>query len=134
MKIVDLLMKLDTSEANEDKWVDINSLAERHFDIYNLPYTDEHEIKVYWLGKHLCTDTNVGYRVYYFRDQRVAVSCQPARKSDEVFYWVGIDEYKLVYQYLLSLVETPEIEILNLDEEMPNMYSLSNAPTPWHIK
>lgn len=133
MKISELLVKLDTSTTNED-WVDLNSIAERNFDVYHLPYIAEHELKAYWLGKHLCTDTDVGYRAYFLSGKLVAVSCQSARKSGEVFYWVGVGEFKLVHQYLLSLAETPEINLLDLDEEMPEMYSLGDTPTPWHIK
>lgn len=132
MKISELLTKLDMTKANED-WVDLDSIAQRYMDIYHLPYVAEHELKAYWLGKHLCTDTDVGYRVYFLRGELIAISCQTARKSDEVFYWVGLDEFKKLQQYVLSLTETPEINLLDLDEEMPDMYSLGGNPSPWHI-
>lgn len=133
MKISTLLANLDTSESNQD-WVDVCGLAQNHFDLYHLPYTDEHDIKCYWIGSHICTDTQVGYRAYFLQGQLFAVSVQTDRKSDEEFNWVSVVDFNKVHQYLLTLAETPEINILDFNEEVSDTYDLGNVPTHWNLK
>lgn len=87
-------------------------------------------LKCYWVSYHLCTDTWVGIRAYFLDDTFVAISYQPARKSDEKFEWVSLNLAKKVREYILSLKEEDDLNISildTLDEELGDGYGVNYA-------
>jgi hypothetical protein len=110
MRLIDIANRIDKSKENED-WVDIEELG-NEFDV-DVPYTEQNRIKCYWIGNWYCTDSYVGYRMYFLDDEPVAFSTQLGRKSDENFKWFNIESAKKVREYLISLIN-PVNEELNL--------------------
>lgn len=122
MLLKDIIAQLDKSPANED-WVSVSDLAEQ-FSIFHYGLEDEHErFKCYWIGNHLCADTWVGFRAYFFDGELMAVSYQPARKSDEKFYFVLAVAAK-AKQYIVSLMidEDEPLDELDLNEDIDEGY------------
>lgn len=118
MKLKDIIARLDKSEKNSDS-IDIWEMAQREFDIFNLIVKEHDRLKCYYILKWVCTDTWVGSRAYFLDDVLVATSWQPARKSNENFYWQSRAAYNDTRKYLLTLTEEEDkpIELCNLDEE-----------------
>lgn len=84
-----------------------------------------------YIHYHLCTDSRVGSKVYFYKGIPVAYSTQLARKSDESIHWFSKEAYYLVKNYILSLVdkedEEEEITLLSeedLDEEVGEFYNV----------
>lgn len=125
MKLKDILKNLDKSTSNSD-WVDLDKLYEE-FGIceYGVQDTDK-RLTCYWIANHICTDTWVGYRAYFFDDELFACSHQQCRKSSEDFYWVESMQ-KPVKDYLESLREESEDDprlFVDLEEDFPEQYSV----------
>lgn len=101
MKIIDIANKIDKSEKNED-WIDVTDIGnELGIDI---PYVEQSKLKCYWVGNWFCTDTYVGYRMYFLEGEPVAFSVQNGRKSDENFHWFSNNLALQVRDYLLTLI------------------------------
>ncbi len=95
---------------------------------FSSSYYDEHELVAYYVSSWHCTDSYVGYRVYFLKDEPVAVSSQLGRKSDENFEWVSKEAYYKVRDYILSLQQNdeqgPYISIANMDEDVGDFYKI----------
>lgn len=117
MKVKDILSKVNKSEQFKSN-VDIQKIAE-DMNIYDVYGDNTEKITSYFIGNWYCTDSYVGYRVYFFDDMPIAISEQLGRKCKETFEWVSIDIYKMVKNYILSLSleEDDNINILDLNEE-----------------
>jgi len=77
-------------------------------------------LKCYPLARHLCTDTMVGYKCYYFDDKFVCMSYQSSRKSSETIVgWVSQESSREVKEYIISLVpkKDTKVEVLDMSEE-----------------
>lgn len=119
MKLIEIANRIDKSEKNEE-WIDTEKIGnELELDV---PYVDQDRLKCFWVGNWCCTDTWVGYRMYFLDDEPVAFSMQKARKSSEKFYWFGLEPAQKVKDYLLSLVLEKEdklnIEICDIQQDM----------------
>ena len=101
MKIKDILSLIDNSNKEYD--VDLTSLAEELGHEYRYDSCrDDENIEVYWLSKWLCTDTEVGQRVYFLNNEPVCYSQQSARKEDEVFYFFDEECVVKLKQYFFN--------------------------------
>ena len=136
MLLKEVIAKVDKSKRNQQD-VDVDDLEEslsNHFGIsMSLDYSKGNtRVTACWLAYWYCTDTWVGFRVYFLDDKVLAVSYQKGREWDEVFTFVSKelkDEFK---EYILSLVKVDEIEeieesYLNLEQDMENGISVSFA-------
>lgn len=127
MKLSEIIKRVDKSNSNMD-YISTCDIAEE-FEIYNCPYVDPEisDLKAYWFKNWMCTDTVVGYKVYFLKDECVAVSMQQGRKSDERIYWASKEAYYKVKEYLLSLIEEERdyIQLFNPEEEMSETYKLN---------
>ena len=98
-----------------------------HIEFYG--WIEQERLTSYWIGNWYCTDTDVGYKVYYFDDNPVAVSSQNCRKGKDRFEWITQGDYFKVKEYVQSLVDEktkPEsIPLADLDEEMGEGYKIS---------
>lgn len=116
MKISEIIQRVQKTEQNKE-WVDTEKLG-YDLGIYHMEYVEQDRITSYFFASWMCTDTVVGYRVYFFDDVPVMVSTQTARKSDEEYAWISRDYAQQVKEYLLSLLhEDDSLNIMTLDLE-----------------
>ena len=116
MKISEIVQRIQKTEQNKD-WVDTEKLG-YDLGIYHMEYVEQDRITSYFFASWMCTDTEVGYRVYFFDDVPVMVSTQTARKSDEEYGWLSLEHAQQVKEYLLSLLHKDDdlnITIVDLD-------------------
>ena len=116
MKIKEAFEKVVKTEKNMD-WVNLTEIAqELNVDYYG--YTDNSDIKCYWLGNWKCTDTRVGHRCYFLNDEPLALSYQNARKSNENFYFVSEEMAIKARNYILSLITEEDEMRINIIEDI----------------
>jgi len=103
MKLSEIAERIDKSKRNED-YVNLEKFNyEFNLELDGIEQEEE-RIKTYWVGNWCCTDTWVGYRMYFFDDKPVAFSIQDARKSDENIKWFSQELALEVKEYLISLI------------------------------
>lgn len=97
---------LDTIDVSKmEKYIDFYSMCESEFEIYEYleqPADNERLTYCYYYS-WICTDTQVGIRVWYFDNQPVCISWKPSRKSSEAFAWLSVECFYQVRNYALSL-------------------------------
>jgi len=124
MKISEIIKRVDKSKQfKEDVW--IGEMAEElHLNVSH--YEDQDRLVSYWLGNWHCTDTWVGYKVYFLDDEAVAISLQTARKSDEQFEWISREIYYKVRDFVLEYQDKDEypIDIVDLSEDIGDSYHI----------
>ncbi len=125
MKIKEIINIVDKSKQFESH-VSINEIAnEMNLNIYNYP--DQHKLTSYFIGNWYCTDTFVGYKVYFFENEPVAVSYQGGRKMNEEIEWLSKESYKKVRDYVLTFLEEeeePSIKLADMEEEIGETYKI----------
>lgn len=126
MKIIEIAKRIDKSKSNED-WMDTSKVGEE-LEV-QVPCMEQKRLKCYWVGNWRCTDTHVGYRMYFLDDVAVAFSSQTGRKSDEYFQWFSEDAAKSVRNYLLDLAteqgDGPRITICDVQEDIGEGFNVS---------
>jgi len=100
MTLKEIAMRIDKTNKNEDTVCPTD--FDEEFD-HNFSYGDQDSLKSYWMGNWCCTDTCVGYKMYFLNDEPVAVSTQPGRKCDVNIEWFSEELALKVRDYLLSL-------------------------------
>lgn len=131
MKIAQMLENLIKDENTEDRLWNVPDDLLYEFNLQqhsDLSLEDTDRFKCYWLAKHLCTDSHVGFRVYFLDDKPIAVSHQAGRKCDENFEWVSMEAFKNTHSFLLSLIEDDELPtptLVDLGEEIGEGYSVN---------
>jgi len=123
MKVKDLITKVNKIKQFEET-VYIGEIAE-HFDLVIYNWDEQTRLISYYFGNWYCTDSTVGYKVYFFDDKPVAVSSQLGRKSDEEIEWISKECYQLVKEYILSFyLKEDIIQIVDLEQEFDSMLSI----------
>lgn len=123
MKLIDIAKKIDKSKKNE-VWINTEEIG--NVLGIDIPYIEQDRLKCFWIGNWCCTDTFVGYRMYFFDDEPVAFSTQSGRKSDEVFHWFSLDLATTVKHYLLSLHEDVlSIDVCDINEDIGDSFKIS---------
>jgi len=124
MKLIDISKRIDKSKNNED-YVDSETISnEFNLDLY---YVKQDKLKSYWIGNWCCTDTWVGYKMYFLDDEHVAVSSQATRKSDENIEWFSKELALKIRDYLLSLMikEDEKFTIGDINEDIGEGYKIN---------
>ncbi|AHZ10258.1 hypothetical protein [Bacillus phage Hakuna] len=128
MKAKHIFDRVDRSKGNEG-WLSLSDVASE-FQIWE-DYISEPEdcrIKVYWLGSWYCTDTIVGFQVYFFDDRPMAFTTQMGRKCEENWYWASQEVAEDVKEYIKSLIVEEEDEVsvnlFNWEEEIGDGYRI----------
>lgn len=125
MKIIDIAKKIDKSSQNED-WIDTTVIGDELG--VDIPYVEQDRLKCYWVGNWCCTDTYVGYRMYFFDDEPIAFSVQNARKSDENFHWFSQELTVKVRDYLLTLIIEEEndlhVAICDINQDLGDNFKI----------
>lgn len=127
MRLIELLERVDRSKKNEERYV-LDDLAE-FWDLYYDDSVDINEaindFKGYYLGTHICTDTLVGYVVYYWGQKLAGYSFQSGRKSCREYFWVServaLDLYRLMKSFCPQ-DDPPSACVLDPDRKMPATY------------
>lgn len=125
MNFNEIARRLDRSPGNEC-YVDVMDIAsELGID---LDYAEQERLKAYWVGNWYCTDTYVGYRMYYLDNEPVCFSIQKGRKCDEEFRWFSEEAAQKVQEYLLSLVVKEDdelnIDLLDSDQDVGDSFKI----------
>lgn len=103
-KIDEIVNEIDISKM-EAKFVDLMPLTESQFEIYEWLEQPKDNFRLTYCYYHrwICTDTEVGIRVWYLDNKPVCISWQPYRKSGEEFGWISEEDYNNVKKYVYSL-------------------------------
>ena len=126
MKLIDIVKRIDKSKGNES-YIDIVELGEE----LNVEcgYVEQDKVKAYWIGNWYCTDSYVGYRMYFLDDEPVAVSSQIGRKYDETFEWFSKELALKVRDYLISIMsditEEISLKLCNINDDIGDSYKIS---------
>ena len=126
MKIKDLIKNVNKTKQFEDK-IFIGDFAEKAFDLqYIQNWDDQTRLIAYYLGNWYCTDSCVGYKIYFFDDKPVAVSSQLGRKCTEEIEWISKEDFKTVKDYIMSFAEEFEDSpsIVDLEQDFGTEYKV----------
>ncbi|MNL91040.1 hypothetical protein D3C81_07670 [compost metagenome] len=126
MKLLELVNNIDKSSQNES-YIDTTNFSidlEHDFD-----YVSQDRLKGYWVGNWCCTDTWVGYRLYFLDDEPVCFSVQNGRKSEEVFNWFSNGLALKVRDYLISIMPKRKdefsVQTCSLEDDIGDSYKIS---------
>jgi hypothetical protein len=124
MKIKEIITKVDKSPQFKSD-VCISKIAEE-MNIYDIHWGEQDRLTSYFIGNWYCTDSYVGYRVYFFDDEPCAISSQLGRKMGEDFEWVSKEIYNKVKDYVLTFAEPSEdtIPLCDMDEDIGETYKI----------
>lgn len=122
MKLIDIANGIDKSANNED-WIDTSEIGdELGIDV---PYVDQKNLKCYWVGNWQCTDTFVGYRMYFLDSEPIAFTVQNGRKSDEKFHWFSKELATKTRDYLLTLSNDElHVDICDINKDIGDSYKI----------
>ena len=128
MILSELIQRVNKAKEFENK-VYIGDLAEPMFGLYDIHnYDDQLRLTSYYIRSWHCTDSRVGYRVYFFDDVFVAISYQGGRKSSEEFEWSSTEAYNSLKEYFLTFeikeVLIDVIDLIDLSEDFGETYQI----------
>ena len=92
------------------------------------------EIREFHVIRWYCTDSHVGVKFFYYKDEFVAYSEQDGRKSAEVFSFVPT-KVDILRKFLASLIPEKEFSAVNLieeDETIPLFYQIGYSESLLH--
>ena len=115
-----IIKTIDTSKM-ERQDVPFYEVCEREFEIYEWVEQpkDNERLTYCYYHKWICTDTEVGIRVWYFDNEPVCISWRPYRKSNETFGWISKEKFNEVRNYALSLKDD-NFDVYIVDDETIN--------------
>jgi hypothetical protein len=126
--INDIIKTIDTSKM-ERRGASFYEMCESEFEIYEwLEQPKDNERLTYcYYHRWICTDTEVGIRVWYLDNEPVCISWQPYRKSNETFGWISKEKFNEVRNYALSLKDDNlDVDIVD-DETINNVVEKFNS-------
>lgn len=125
----EIIKTVDTSKM-EREGVYFLEMCESEFEIFEFltqPKKNERLTYCYY-HRWICTDTEVGIRVWYFDNEPACISWKSYRKSDEVFGWISEEKFNKVKNYAVSLKEEDDFEVNIIDDEtMKNVIAKFNS-------
>ena len=126
MKLIDIAKRIDKSKGNESSVDTMEFSSEFNYDF---EYVNQDRLKAYWIGNWYCTDSYVGYRMYFLDDEPVAVSSQIGRKYDEIFEWFSKELALKVRDYLIFIMpnsaEEFNFKLCDINEDLGDSYKIS---------
>lgn len=134
MKLLDAIYNVDRSEKNTS--YEPSDGVFKPFGIYDtydeLDYDRimaDKSFSSHYLIRWNCTDTWVGLRVFYIRNQPVAYSTQSARKNSEDFVFIDDVGVEMIKDFIAEYRKFPEhsdLTFLDPKEEIDDTYSISS--------
>jgi hypothetical protein len=125
MTIKEIIETIDISKRIT-KGVEFYDMCQTQFQIYDYFIQPEHTERLTYCYYHrwICTDTEVGIRVWYFDFVPVCVSWKPYRKSSETYGWISKEDFCKVRDYVISLKveddEDDDVDVVIVDDECIN--------------
>ena len=127
MKIRDIVSRVDKSPVFGGE-VSIPDFASREFGLHLDTYIVQDRLTSYFIGSWYCIDSYVGWSVFFFDDNPVAVASRMGRKHDTEIEWLSVQAHRDVKKYILSFIQEQEgddITLANLDQELGETYKIS---------
>lgn len=128
MTIKHIIENIEKTEQNKCE-VYINDLNDNLFNFNLYGYYEQTRLVSYYFGEWYCTDSKVGYKVYFLDDEPVAISIQLGRNCSENFHWVSEESYKKVRDYVLSFMDyengCDKIDIIDMNEDFDDSYKIN---------
>ncbi len=132
MNLSEILAKIDISKS-KDKWIDIETIGEDlnldHNQLYDIDQEKNEFLRSTFIKEWMCTDTLVGVQAVFFKGEFVCLLKQDCRKCDKVVLgWTSQEKADLVREYLLSLIEEPDIagvDIIDMDTDLGTGFSVN---------
>jgi len=123
MKIIEIANKIDKSKKNEE-FVETDQFSDEFG--YEFDWVEQDRLKSYWIGNWYCTDSYVGFKMYFLNDVPVAVSSQSGRKSEEKFEWFSEELALRVRDYLISIMPQRKLnfKLCNINEDVGDSYKI----------
>ena len=129
MTLKEIAEKIDKSEKNRD-YISFDALLyEFNMQEFYIDY-DEPEAKrleAYWIGHWYCTDSWVGYRMYFLDGEPVGVSTQKGRKCEEMFEWFSNEAADKVRDLLYKLCNADDalcVKVTDINEDIGDYYNI----------
>lgn len=117
-----LLEMVDNADLSKrEPSYDSELMSSAIYDVfYVLPWeVMEENFSTVWLISWLCTDTYVGLRAFYCKDEFIGVSIQTARKNYERFFWKDEATKHKLFRMFISYLENSEPLLMNsIDDDM----------------
>lgn len=128
MKIKEAFDKVLKTKENES-CADIDNFSEILGLNFYIGWSEEFDnrVKGYYLWNWMCTDTVVGGTLYFFDGKPLAFGFQSARKSGETIKFYSKEIAEELRSFIISLAEDEEVDLLNLEEEISDSYSIQYA-------
>jgi len=128
IKVNGIIESIDTSKMETD-YVYFYDMCENEFQIYEYLEQPKGNNRLTYCNYNtwICTDTEVGIRVWYFDNEPVCISWKPYRKSDETFGWLSKEKFDIVRNYALSLRDENFDYIIVDDETINNVVKEFNS-------
>lgn len=125
MKLKDIIKQVSKSKEFESEVWNITEMFNLNLSFDTFDKQDR--LKAYFIGNWYCTDSRVGFRVYFMDDEPVAVSSQMGRKCDEDFEWVSKEAFLKVFHFILSfkLEENHAFKLIDMEEDIDPYYTVS---------
>lgn len=124
MNIKDVIKKIDRNNKKLEAhvgWDDL--LSDLQINEWGF-WSDESDLKAYWIRCWYCTDSYVGIKAYFLKGKFVAISSQYGRKSNEDFEFDSEKAFYRVRKYVLSLIK-PNFSIpLLYSREIGDFYNV----------
>lgn len=125
MTLREIITSVDRSEGNSD-WVSIEDMMQdMSNNYYGYPSQENTRITSYFFSKWYCTDTYVGWRVYFLDEKPVAISHQSGRKCDENFSWMSKEAFDETLSYIKTLYDDENLS--------PNLVTEEDLDKEWNI-
>lgn len=129
MKLSEIIAKIDLTDISTSAdYSDISQLfgISEWSDKSDADNEWERRTREHYIETWLCTDTWVGVSIIFLDAIPIAVTQQPARKSDTIYKWISKEAHDKMREFVLSLVKTevPKIDLMNLDEEWGDGYHI----------
>ena len=99
----EIIKTIDTSKM--EKFLDLDGICDE-LDIYEYVYQPEENQKLTYCfyQKWICSDTEVGIKVWYLDNKPVCISWKEDWKCRESFGWISSDSFFNTRTYLRSLI------------------------------
>lgn len=108
--IKEILENIDESNMVRGRDVPLYELFASEFGINDLYYVpDSLRISYCYYYSWVCTDTEVGMRIWYLDDTPVCISVKRFRKSSEIFYWISERRFNETQKYAKTLIDDPDL-------------------------
>jgi len=129
-EVINNIIKDENSK--QDKFINIDLfLEEFNLDQYigeYFNYDKNTDLRCFRVATHICTDTEVGIKAYFLKDEFVCLTNQIARKSPEIIIgWASSESAQKTESYIKSLLDGKDekyFDIIDMDRDFGSGYKV----------